>query len=86
LADSAEPEEQKLVAGDLESGKALQLLERALQTTGIHLRGPAAALALKVVVMVAGVASDEAHDLIASQDAFGPALLDKALQVPIDGG
>lgn len=57
-----------------------------VETAGVHLHRPAAALALEVVVVVARLAADEPHHLVGAEDALGPAFADEAFEVPVDRG
>ena len=73
------------MAGDPEAGPAFHLGKRGLYPAGLHLCGPAAVLALQMMVMVPGFTAHEAHDLVAALDALCPPLLDEAFEVPVNG-
>jgi len=86
VAVAAESEEHELVARNLEAREGFQITQGLLKAAGIHFRGAAAALALKVVMVVAGVAADESHHLVSAKDALRPALADEPLQIAVDRG
>ena len=73
------------MTGDPEPGEGFEVLEGRFEATGIHLRSPTTALALKVVVMLAGFAADKSHYLIDAENAFGPAFAHETFKVAVDG-
>ena len=86
MAGATEPEEHELMARDFEPGKGFEISQRFLEAAGIHFRSTSATLALEVMVVMAGIATDESHDLVRAQDAFRPPFVDEALQIAINGG